>query len=196
MELFSYPDNYQFKHPLEHTWTLWYLDSNRTKNWEDCLMEVGSFGTVEDFWCLFHHIKRASELKPGCDYSLFKKGITPMWEDKANKDGGRWIINLEKRITHAKLDHYWLEIAMCLIGECFHGLNDKINGATINIRTKQNKIGLWTNTEDRSTVVRIGMKVKELMGIAPSQVIHFQIHKDCQEKKPTEQLNKLNTYYV
>lgn len=50
MELFSYPDNYQFKHPLEHTWTLWYLDSNRTKNWEDCLMEVGSFGTVEDFW--------------------------------------------------------------------------------------------------------------------------------------------------
>lgn len=40
------------------------------------------------------------------------------------------------------------------------------------------------------------MKVKELMGIAPSQVIHFQIHKDCQGKKPTEQLNKLNTYYV
>jgi translation initiation factor 4E len=52
----------------------------------------------------------ASELRQGCDYSLFKKGIRPMWEDDANKRGGRWLINLTKNQRGNELDKYWLEI--------------------------------------------------------------------------------------
>lgn len=52
----------------------------------------------------------ASELRQGCDYSLFKKGIRPMWEDDANKRGGRWLINLLKNQRGNDLDKYWLEI--------------------------------------------------------------------------------------
>ena len=47
---------------------------------------------------------------PKTDYSLFKKGIQPMWEDSANKQGGRWLINLDKKQRSADLDKYWLEI--------------------------------------------------------------------------------------
>ncbi|XP_014278930.1 eukaryotic translation initiation factor 4E1 [Halyomorpha halys] len=194
MEVFSYWD---YKHPLEHTWTLWYLDNNKTKIWEECLMEVGSFSTVEDFWCLFNHIKPVSTVKPGCDYSLFKKGIRPMWEDKANKDGGRWVINLDKRTTPPqKMDQYWLEIAMCMIGECFFGLNDKICGATISIRNKGNRIGLWTRDTDNenSSIIHIGLKLKELLGFSPAQVLVYQSHKDCQMKNSSSAAR--NTYYV
>lgn len=59
---------------------------------------------------VFNHIKSASELKQGCDYSLFKQGIRPMWEDPANKRGGRWLINLDKKNREMELDNYWLEI--------------------------------------------------------------------------------------
>lgn len=38
------------KHPLQHTWTLWYLECDRSKAWEDNLSEITSFNTVEDFW--------------------------------------------------------------------------------------------------------------------------------------------------
>ena len=48
-----------------------------------------NFDTVEDFWSLYNHIEVASKLQIGSDYSLFKKGIKPMWEDPHNKDGGR-----------------------------------------------------------------------------------------------------------
>lgn len=64
-----------FKHPLQNTWTLWYLENDRTKSWEDMLNEITSFDTVEDFWSLYNHIKPPSEIKLGSDYSLFKKGI-------------------------------------------------------------------------------------------------------------------------
>ena len=55
----------------------------------------------------------------GCDYSLFKQGIKPMWEDPQNKDGGRWLISIDKRLRSMYLDQLWLEIMMCLIGEAF-----------------------------------------------------------------------------
>lgn len=59
---------------------------------------------------LYNHIKPASELRQGNDYSLFKRGIRPMWEDEANKRGGRWLINLEKKQRSNELDRYWLDI--------------------------------------------------------------------------------------
>lgn len=52
----------------------------------------------------------ASELRQGCDYSLFKKGIRPMWEDTRNFKGGRWMISLDKKQREHDLDNFWLEI--------------------------------------------------------------------------------------
>ncbi|CAJ0949113.1 unnamed protein product [Ranitomeya imitator] len=33
------------------------------------------------------------------DFHLFKEGIKPMWEDDANKNGGKWIIRLRKGLA-------------------------------------------------------------------------------------------------
>lgn len=96
------------KHPLEHKWTLWYLETERNKSWEDSLHNIASFETVEDFWSLYKHIVVPSELKFGNDYSLFKKNIRPMWEDKANKRGGRWLLTINK--TLRLTDVIWLDI--------------------------------------------------------------------------------------
>lgn len=98
------------KHPLQNQWTLWYLENDRSKSWEDMQNEITSFDTVEDFWSLYNHIRVASELKQGNDYSLFKKNIRPMWEDAANKRGGRWVLNLNKGQRRTDLDALWLDI--------------------------------------------------------------------------------------
>jgi len=68
-------------------------------------------------WLLFsthNHIKSASELSAGCDYSLFKAGIKPMWEDPRNNNGGRWLISLDKKQRSSELDNYWLEVVSCI----------------------------------------------------------------------------------
>lgn len=66
------------------------------------------------YFSLYNHIKPASEQKMGTDYSLFKKGIMPMWEDKANNRGGRWLISLERK-QRSELDRYWLDIVRILM---------------------------------------------------------------------------------
>uniref|UniRef100_A0A336MI82 CSON015123 protein n=1 Tax=Culicoides sonorensis TaxID=179676 RepID=A0A336MI82_CULSO len=94
------------KHPLHHAWTLWYLEADRSKSWEEMQNIVTTFQTVEDFWSLFNHIKQPSEIKMGNDYSLFKEG------DEVNK--------------------LWLDTVLCLIGEAFDH-SDEICGAVVNV---------------------------------------------------------------
>ena len=40
----------EMKHPLSSGWSLWYFINDRTKQWEDCLVNVYTVRTVEDFW--------------------------------------------------------------------------------------------------------------------------------------------------
>lgn len=98
------------KHPLRNQWTLWYLDNDRNKSWEEKQNEVSTFDTVEDFWNLYNMIKFASELQPGNDYSLFKNNIRPMWEDAANANGGRWILSMQSQQQLSTLDDLWLNV--------------------------------------------------------------------------------------
>ncbi|XP_032839618.2 eukaryotic translation initiation factor 4E type 1B isoform X1 [Tyto alba] len=97
------------KHPLQNRWALWFFKNDKSKMWQANLRLVTKFSTVEDFWALYNHIQLASKLTSGCDYSLFKDGIEPMWEDNQNKRGGRWLITLAKQQRHTELDRFWLE---------------------------------------------------------------------------------------
>lgn len=128
------------KHPLQNSWTLWYYDNEKGKTWEACQHQIATFDTVEDFWSLYNHIKRPTEIKSGNDYSLFKNNIRPMWEDDQNKNGGRWVINLQKSFRNNDLDDLWLDVILCLIGEAFDYSED-ICGAVVNIRPRGPKIG-------------------------------------------------------
>ncbi|KDR11192.1 eukaryotic translation initiation factor 4E-like [Zootermopsis nevadensis] len=177
------PPELQIKHPLQNTWTLWYYENDRNKNWEENQKEIISFDTVEDFWSLYNHIKMASELRQGCDYSLFKKGIRPMWEDDANKRGGRWLINLAKNQRGNDLDKYWLEILLCMIGEAFDEHSEDVCGAVVNIRAKGDKIGIWTADAVKApSVIEIGRKLKQRLSIGRNVTIGYQIHKDTMAK--------------
>lgn len=170
------------KHPLQNKWTLWYLESDRSKSWEELQNEITSFDTVEDFWSLYNHIKLPSEIKIGSDYSLFKKGIRPMWEDEANKKGGRWVITLVRRRND--LDNLWLDVLLCLIGESFEH-SDQICGAVVNIRTKADKISIWTaDGQNQEAAMEIGRKLKESLRIESDKLgLQYQLHKDTMVKQ-------------
>ena len=105
------------KHPLQNAWTLWFFKNDKARTWEENQRPIITVTTVEDFWSLYNHIEVASRLPPGSDYSLFKEGIFPDWEDPRNQPGGRWMINVDRRNRVELLDTYWLEVLFYLIGE-------------------------------------------------------------------------------
>ncbi|XP_068154214.1 eukaryotic translation initiation factor 4E1-like [Drosophila tropicalis] len=171
-----------FKHPLQNSWTLWYLENDHKKTWEEMQHVITTFNFVEDFWSLYNHIIPPSVIKMGSDYSLFKKDIRPMWEDAANKQGGRWVITLNKS-SKQDLDNLWLDVLLCMIGETFK-YADQICGAVVNIRNKCNKISLWTaNASDKEAVLEIGHKLREDLRLGRQCQLHYHVHKDTIVKR-------------
>ncbi|XP_024597917.1 eukaryotic translation initiation factor 4E type 1B [Neophocaena asiaeorientalis asiaeorientalis] len=178
-------------HPLLNRWALWFFKNDRSRAWQDNLHLVIKFDTVEDFWAMYNNIQLASKLSSGCDYALFKDGIEPMWEDSRNRRGGRWLVSLAKQQRHSELDHLWLETLLCLIGESFEEHSREVCGAVINIRTKGDKIAVWTReTENQEGVLRIGRVYKERLGLSTKTIIGYQAHADTAAKSNSLAKNK------
>lgn len=129
------------KHPLQNRWALWFFKNDKSKTWQANLRLISKFDTVEDFWALYNHIQLSSNSMTGCDYSLFKDGFEPMWEDEKNKRG-QWLITLNKQQRRSDLDVFWLETLLSLIGESFNDYSDDVCAAVVNVRAKGDKT--WT----------------------------------------------------
>jgi len=182
------------KHPLQNAWTLWFFKNDKSRSWEENQRPIITVTTVEDFWSLYNHIEVASRLPPGSDYSLFKEGIFPDWEDKRNAPGGRWMINVDKRQRADCLDTYWLEILFFLIGEHADEHAHQVNGAVVNVRAKGDKLAVWlADAGQPDGILRIGKMIKERLGIDPDQTIGFNIHN---EEKAAARNAKTKKFFV
>jgi len=179
------------KHPLKNKWAMWYFKNDKSKDWKENQRVLLSFDTIEDFWALYNHLTLPSNLASGCDFSMFKEGIQPMWEDASNVDGGRWLINSVKQHRQQVLDRLWLETLLCLIGEIFEDASDEVCGTVINVRQKGDKLAIWTrNAEDQTNNMIIGKGLRENLGLPHQMQLGFQVHKDTITKYGSITRNK------
>src|SRR5690606_28187444 len=87
-------------HPLKYTWVVWYRSpGSKFQDYEKSTQKIASFSTVEEFWTVYCHLRKPNALPHVSDYHFFKKGIRPVWEDDANRAGGKWILRLKKGVS-------------------------------------------------------------------------------------------------
>ncbi|KDQ13700.1 hypothetical protein BOTBODRAFT_365883 [Botryobasidium botryosum FD-172 SS1] len=159
--------------------------------WMDDIKKVISFDSVEEFWgcvasdfcflssllcsgfltCdanlvlnrLYNNIVPPSQLPQKANYYLFKENIIPAWEDPANKDGGKWSIQLPKDKNRANIDKMWLFTMLSAIGETFDpSLSNPsspdstpppslITGVIVSTRPQFYRVSIWTRLAPSST---------------------------------------------
>jgi len=158
------------KHDLQHRWSLWVHQrpgAQKTGAWGDSQRVVHDFGTAEDFWCMYRHSYPPSKLE-NADYSLFKHGVSPAWEDPTFKNGGRWVVKLEK-VKAQSLDDLWLSLSLALIGEAFYEQGgDLVCGAIVSVRSRASKIALWLSAaKDEKKVMAIGKEYRQVLSSTP-----------------------------
>ncbi|XP_026820772.1 eukaryotic translation initiation factor 4E-1A-like [Rhopalosiphum maidis] len=160
------------KHLLANKWTFWFYEQ-KSKILEENLQEVFSFDTVEDFWCLFNHIKSPSQLPSQSHYSYFKYGIKPNWDDENNISGGRWLLEFSQKKKFHLVNEYWKKIIMSMIGEVYESF--EINGAIISVQNKGIKLSVWTNNasqDNKINIIAIGRKIKEVLGTKDIKMVY------------------------
>ncbi|PRP86703.1 hypothetical protein PROFUN_02852 [Planoprotostelium fungivorum] len=164
------------EHPLFHTWSFWFLrksqGSRAMETYEKNIKQIGTFNTVEGFWGYYTHMQRPNDLPPGNDYHLFKEGIKPMWEDDANKLGGKWVVRLRKGYA----SRYWEEFLLAIIGEQFD-VGEDLCGVIISIRYQEDIISIWNrDATDEGSRQRIHERMKRILYAIPNLSMDYKAH--------------------
>ncbi|EER18228.1 translation initiation factor E4, putative [Perkinsus marinus ATCC 50983] len=192
-------------HPLERTWSFWLMYQAQTKdkkdNWKGTQKRVLDFTSVEDFWRVFNNVSSPSRLTYA-DYSVFRQGIAPMWEDETCAKGGRWIVSVDRpnrrgaASEHQKesIDESWVNILLSLIGSAFPNRDtgvDAVCGAVCSVRKYNIRLALWVGTSDKDEVLRLGTIFRE--AIAPLFAPLSSSAEDNSEGNRTQKLQESPT---
>ena len=146
--------------PLSSSWAFWVMSQqgkNAKEHWQANQMKTAEIASVGDFWRLSNNIHLASKLNVA-DYSLFRRGIAPAWEDPACKNGGRWVAKITNRHDEA-----WLNVQLSLIGEAYHELGPVVCGAVFSARRGGTKVAIWLSTCDPDKVLAAGNLFKSIL---------------------------------
>lgn len=165
------------EHRLQYPYSLWFSSrtpgkQNGLQSYDQNLKLVGTFSTVEKFWAIYSHLMRPSDLGSHSDFHLFKDGIKPMWEDDANKDGGKWIVRLKKGLA----SRCWENLILAILGEQFM-VGEEICGAVVSVRYAEDIISVWNKSAgEQATTIRIRDTLKRVLNLPPNTIMEYKTH--------------------
>jgi translation initiation factor 4E len=185
-EMSSHISSATVKHKLQDKWSFWFYKCDMSRDWKDNLLHITDVTTIEDFWAVQHKIKPVESLSDGCDYIVFKHGIKPMWEDPKNANGGRIILNIDKKNVLSFLSKIWLNSILFLIGSSYDDEeSDNINGLVVNVRSKLNRISLWTcDFDNKSLQEKIAKRFMKYLGLQENEKnLEYEKHENESDKR-------------
>jgi translation initiation factor 4E len=122
------------KAPLRFKWQLWVqtdIDPRQqdTVDYKDSTRSIAEFDTVGSFWSVFSAVPQPSVFAQGLGVEisesnsvinslmLFRRGVSPEWEDPVNADGGHFQFHWRPNgISPAQLDEYWNNLVLAVVG--------------------------------------------------------------------------------
>lgn len=139
--------------PLEQTWNYFLDNGSWAPNPEDYLTvmtKLGSVSTVQDFWRYMNSMegsmqKILSQQAPVFSLRAFRSDVKPIWEDKHNTHGGKWVVPCST-MDSAAFWALWVEVLMCVVGESFNR-KGAVCGVVMSSRKNGKKeIQIWTDS--------------------------------------------------
>jgi hypothetical protein len=145
METATMSSNMESFHKLSDNWTLWAHLPHNTDWTLKSYIPISTFTTVEETIAVTESLPPA--LVENCMLFMMRKGITPMWEDPKNRDGGCFSYKvLNKNVYTA-----WKELTYSIVGGSVSGragFFDCVTGITISPKKNFCIIKIWMKNCD------------------------------------------------
>eukprot|EP00467_Chlorarachnion_reptans_P005634 CAMPEP_0114511138 /NCGR_PEP_ID=MMETSP0109-20121206/14188_1 /TAXON_ID=29199 /ORGANISM="Chlorarachnion reptans, Strain CCCM449" /LENGTH=281 /DNA_ID=CAMNT_0001690547 /DNA_START=22 /DNA_END=867 /DNA_ORIENTATION=+ len=157
-------------------YTFWCMNKETGFNsnaFADGLKKIASFSTVNGFWSIYKYLIRPNDLRPkrGIDIHCFREGITPVWEDPVNENGGEWVIRMKKGVAN----RVWEDMLLAIIGGEF-GSQGEICGVVMTVKPMEDKLTIWNrNGVDKDIVNGIRDRIVRLVGV-PIEMMEYVGH--------------------
>jgi len=146
--------------PLNCKWTLW-AHIPYDKNWG-----IKSYKKIKDFNSVEETIK-LTEATPykmirNCMLFIMREGITPLWEDSNNKNGGSFSYKVSNKIV----PNTWKDLTYKLVGETLISnlnMQNNVNGISISPKKNFCVIKIWMSNCDTQDSTLIGDSIQGLV---------------------------------
>jgi len=167
---------------LEYSFTFWFsyfkeMKHKQVEDYENFIKKVGDFDTAEEFWCFYQHIRRPDSLPKSCEFFLFKSGIRPLWEDEANKGGGRFVLHIKKIFANKT----WEDILIAVV--CSTKDEAEINGVVINVRSWEILLSIWMKKISEEQCEKYRAWIRKSLGMTENIKIEYKEHPNPEEVK-------------
>lgn len=151
METATSSSNMETFHKLSDMWTLWAHLPHNTDWSLKSYIPISTFTTIEETIAVTESLPHS--LVENCMLFMMRKGITPMWEDSKNRDGGCFSYKvLNKNVALA-----WRDLTYCIAGGSISGkagFFDCVTGITISPKKNFCIIKIWMkNCEHQNPAV-------------------------------------------
>lgn len=171
---------------LRSNWAIWEqvtpTQGGKAGEYADTTHRVATFNTVKGFWTYWGHLPQPSELLDGkklvreqtdgrvvvAAIMLFKEGIRPEWEDRANAEGGHFQFHLKPQIGGGQIDEYWNNIVLGMVGGTIEP-SEILNGVRLVDKLGVNRqsairIEVWfSNYDDTEKVDQLQKNLEKCM---------------------------------
>ena len=132
-------------HYLKNKWTLWTHLPNETDWGLNSYKNITTFDTVEYILTLYENLPE--NIIKYCMLFIMKEGITPVWEDEQNRNGGCFSY----KITTQEADEKWFDLCGKVLSETLSSkecYNTNINGISITPKKNANVIRIWLQNNE------------------------------------------------
>ena len=142
----------------------------QTNEYNKNIILIGEITSIENFWSIFQHLKSPKYLTPNISYHIFKKGIKPLWEDKNNKNGGKFTIDYKKEFSWIPFE----EILFGLLTKKIPFYND-INGFILISKKLKHSIQIWVNFMKEDKRKLFEKEIREFLQIPNKIFIDYSV---------------------
>jgi translation initiation factor 4E len=167
---------------LEYEFTFWFsyfreMKNKQVEDYENFIKKIGEFDSAEEFWGYYQHIRRPDSLPKSCEVFLFKSGIRPLWEDPANKGGGRFVLHIKKIFANKT----WEDMLIAVV--CSTKDESEINGVVINVRSWEILLSIWMGKIDEEKCEKYRAWIRKSLGMTENIKIEYKEHPNPEEVK-------------
>ena len=129
---------------FQNNWTVWYHNSK--DDWTiNGYKKLYTIKTIEDYWKLYNNWEQLGTIN-NKHFFIMKNDITPIWEDKNNKNGGCWSYKVSENMAQ----QLWDDLSLHLVTENLSSIENDIVGLSACLKKNNfSVIKIW-NKESKN----------------------------------------------
>lgn len=132
---------------FDDKWQIWYHSLRDVWTIEG-YKKIYSIDNIKDYWKLYNNWDKLGGIN-NKHFFIMRNGVTPIWEDENNKNGGCWSF----KVNDSQAQELWDDLSKYLVIESLSSIKDDLVGLSACLKKNNfSVIKIWNRDSNNNNV--------------------------------------------